>query len=108
MRPPSLIASIVLFTVFVGIPVRAQDPQKIVDQYTKAAGGSKATSKVRTLAIEGTFTTPDGKTGTYTLDTRLPNRYYSELIVADQNVIEAYNGKSAWHQAQSGEIATLL
>ena len=52
---------------------------------------------------------PDGKTGTYTLDTRLPNRYYSEIVLADQNVIEAYNGKSAWHQTQSGgQLGVLL
>jgi len=108
MRPHLVIAGISLAIALACLPARAQDPEKIVDQYIKAVGGSKAISKIRTLAIEGTFTTPDGKTGTYTLDTRIPNRYYSELVVADQNVIEAYNGKSAWHQTQSGEVATLL
>jgi len=108
MRPHLVIAGIGLAFAFSCVPARAQDPEKIVDQYIKVIGGSKAISKIRTLAVEGTFTTPDGKTGTYTLDTRIPNRYYSELIVADHTVIEAYNGKSAWHQTQSGEIATLL
>jgi hypothetical protein len=108
MRPHLVIAGFSLAFALTCLPAHAQDPEKIVDQYIKAVGGSKAVSKIRTLTIEGTFATPDGKTGTYTLDTRLPNRYYSELIVADQNVIEAYNGKSAWHQTQSGEIATLL
>jgi len=108
MRPHLVIAGISLAVALACLPARAQDPEKIVDQYIKAVGGSKAISKIRTLAIEGTFTTPDGKTGTYTLDTRIPNRYYSELVVADQNVVEAYNGKSAWHQTQSGEVATLL
>src|SRR5437762_8686224 len=108
MRLRPLIVSVVLSAAFVAIPARAQDPERIVDQYIKTACGSKAISKIRTLTVEGTFTMPDGKTGTYTLDTRLPNRYYSEIVLADQNVIEAYNGKSAWHQTQSGEIATLL
>jgi hypothetical protein len=85
-----------------------QDAQKIVDQYIKAEGGSKALSRVRTVTLEGTFTAPDGKTGTYTFDTRLPNRYYTELLVADRTVVEAYNGKSAWHQKQTGEIETLV
>jgi hypothetical protein len=102
MRTRTLIASVALSTTLVAIPARAQDPEKIVDQYIKAVGGSKAISKIRTLTVEGTFTTPDGQTGAYTLDTRLPNRYYSELVLADQNLIEAYNGKSAWHQTQSG------
>ena len=87
---------------------RGQEPAKIVDQYVKAAGGSRALSRIQTLSIQGTFTTDDGKTGTYTLDTKLPNRYYLELLVGEQNLIEAYNGKSAWHQDASGELGTLV
>jgi len=90
-------------------PARAQDAEKIIDQYIKAQGGSKLLSKVQTLTIEGTITNAtDGKSGTYTVDTKLPNRYYSELVVGDRNVIEAYNGKSAWHQTATGEITTLV
>jgi len=86
----------------------AQDPRKIVEQHVKAAGGGRALSKIQTLVIEGTFTTEDGKSGTYTLDTKLPNRYYLELLVGDQNLIEAYNGKSAWHRDAAGELGTLV
>ena len=85
-----------------------QEPAKIVEQYVKAAGGAHALSKIRTLSLEGTFTTDDGKSGTFTLDTKLPNRYYMELLVGDQNLIEAYNGKSAWHRDGSGELGTLV
>src|SRR6267378_4912766 len=87
---------------------QAQDAQKIVDQYIKAAGGSKALSQAKTITIEGTFHTADGKTGTYTLNTRLPNRFYSELVAGDINLIEAYNGKSAWHRTANGEFVTLV
>jgi hypothetical protein len=86
----------------------AQDAGKIVEQYLKAAGGSRALSKIQTVTLEGTFTSDDGKSGTYTLDTKLPNRYYSELLVGDKNLIEAYNGKSAWHQNAAGELGTLV
>ena len=103
-------------------PVRAQDANKIIDQYQKASGGSKALSKIITLTIEGTFTSPDGsKSGSYTFDIKSPNRYYSELNVesgvnvdAGQpklealHLIEAYNGKSAWHQDASGAVTSLL
>ena len=89
--------------------LRAQDPAKIADQYVKAAGGSRALSKIQTMTLEGSFTnTADGKSGSYTFDTKLPNRYYSELVLGDKNVIEAYNGKSAWHQTAAGELGTLL
>jgi hypothetical protein len=88
---------------------QGQDPGKIVDQYVKAAGGSKTLSRIQTLTLEGTFTNAaDGKKGTYTFDTKLPNRYYSELAAGDKNLIEAYNGKSAWHQSAAGEIGTLV
>ena len=89
-------------------PAFAQEPSKIVEQYVRAAGGSRALSKIRTLAIEGTFATEDGKSGTYTFDCKLPNRYYVELLVGEQNLIEAYNGKSAWHQDPGGELGTLV
>ena len=92
-----------------GIPVQAQDASKIVDQYIKATGGPKAISKIQTLDIEGRFTSSsNGKAGTFTFDTKLPNRYYSELVADDKSWIEAYNGKSAWRENDAGEIATFL
>jgi hypothetical protein len=88
---------------------QAQEPRKIADQYVKAAGGSKALAKIQTMTLEGSLTNvADGKSGTYTFDTKLPNRYYSELVLGDKNVIEAYNGKSAWRQTAAGELGTLL
>lgn len=109
MRKLPLTLSVAL--VFMGFccPSRAQDTGKIVGQYVKAAGGSKTLSRIQTLTMEGTFTNAsDGKPGTYTLSTKLPNRYYSELVVGDKNLIEAYNGKSAWRQNAAGEIGTLV
>src|SRR5467141_1193455 len=100
-----LIASVLTTEV---LPVHAQEAGKIVDQYVKAAGGGKALARIQTLTLEGTFTSDDGKMGTYTLDTKLPNRYYSELMAGEKNVIEAYNGKSAWHQNAAGELGTLV
>jgi len=89
-------------------PARAQDAGKIVEQYVKAEGGTRVLARIQTLTLEGTFTSDDGKMGTYTLDTKLPNRYYSELMVGEKNLIEAYNGKSAWHQNAAGELGTLV
>src|SRR6267143_1364316 len=104
---PFFTLTYLLCAVFAPVAV-CQEPGKIVDQYVKAAGGGKALSRIQTLTLEGTFTSDDGKSGTYTLDTKLPNRYYSELLVGEKNVIEAYNGKSAWHQSAAGELGTLV
>src|SRR5580765_3023167 len=109
MRRATYLLPLALSITFAPSNLRAQDPAKIADQYVKAAGGSKLLSKIQTMTLEGTFTnTDDGKSGTYTLDTKLPNRYYSELLVGDKNLIEAYNGKSAWHQNAAGELGTLV
>ncbi len=108
MRTRLFIVLIVLILTSGALPTHGQEPGKIVDQYLKAAGGGKALAKIQTLTLEGMFTSDDGKTGTYTLDTKLPNRYYSELLVGEKNLIEAYNGKSAWHQNTAGELGTLV
>jgi hypothetical protein len=108
MRIRPLAASALLLLTLLAVPSHAQDAAKIVDQYIKAEGGSKALSKMQTLTLEGTFSGADGKAGTYTFNTKLPNRYYSELVIGDRAVIEAYNGKSAWHRDTAGEIATLV
>jgi hypothetical protein len=97
-----------VLTFFTGIGT-AEDAAKIVEQYIKAAGGAQRISKIQTLEMEGTITrSANGKAGTFTFDTKLPNRYYSELVADDKSWIEAYNGKSAWHQDGAGEVATSL
>ncbi|MGB2642988.1 MAG: hypothetical protein WBG02_19775, partial [Candidatus Acidiferrum sp.] len=109
MRYRSRLAYLSLSFAFFPYAVRAQDPVKIANQYVKAAGGSKALSKIQTETLEGACTrVSDGKPCTFTLDTKLPNRFYSELVLDGKNQIEAYNGKSAWQQTTTGELSTLL
>jgi hypothetical protein len=103
-----LLAISILYCLEPPSPALCQEPAKIVDLYLKAAGGGKALAKIQTMTLEGTFAADDGKSGTYTLDTKLPNRYYSELLVGEKNVIEAYNGKSAWRQTAAGELGSLV
>src|SRR6266481_4078751 len=108
MHTRLFIAFIALLLTGGAYPARAQEAGRIVEQYVKAAGGGKALGRIQTFTLEGTFTSVDGKWGTYTLDTKLPNRYYSELLAGEKNLIEAYNGKSAWHRDAAGELATLV
>ncbi len=96
---------------------------KIISQYLKAAGGARALSRIQTLSLEGTAarsggasvdgkTAPAGQTdtasGTYTFDTKFPNRYYSELLIGGKRFIDAYNGKSAWHEEASDAPAAMV
>ncbi|HTZ32679.1 MAG TPA: hypothetical protein VMH31_09490 [Methylomirabilota bacterium] len=88
---------------------RAQDASKIIDQYVKAAGGSKVLSRIQTLTLDGTVQGEgDQQAGTYTFITKLPNRYYTEWRSGGKTLIEAYNGKSAWRESGAGDLATLL
>ena len=89
MHTRMLIRVVVLLLAGLGCPARAQDAGKIVEQYVKAAGGAKALSKIQTLTMEGIYTGDDGKAGTYTRSTKVLNRYYSELLAGDKNLIEA-------------------
>src|SRR5208337_4440149 len=88
---------------------QAQDAAKIIEQSVKAAGGAKNLAKVQTVLIDGSIQAAEDTTpGTYSFRVKLPNRYYTEVRNGGKTVIEAYNGKSAWHEAEAGQIATLL
>jgi len=98
----------------------AQQAAKIIAQYVKAAGGARTRARVQTLSIQGTATAGTNvpgtsasdsgnvNSGTYTLDTKLPNRYYSELVFSGKHLIEAYNGKSAWREDTEGKPVTMV
>src|SRR5437899_1479923 len=109
MRKLSLIALPLVFSTLFGAPVRADEAQKIIDQYLKAVGGSKAISHLQTLSIDGSVAViGDAPPGTYTLKAKRPNRFYTELRVGGDTLIESYNGKSAAHEAADAQIGTLL
>jgi len=87
----------------------AQSASKIIDQFVKAAGGGKALSRIQTLRLDGAIPAGDGaQPGTYSFVVKQPNRYCTEIRNAGKTTIEAYNGKSAWHESGSGELATFL
>jgi len=109
MRTPLVSRPLVLLFLCFAVSVQAQDATKILNQYVKASGGAHALAKIQTITLEGTVAAQNGgKPGAYTFAVKLPNRYYSELVVGDQTLIEAFNGKSAWHQNAGAEISTLV
>jgi hypothetical protein len=109
MRTRQITRPLLLLFLCFAVPLQAQDATKIVNQYVKASGGVHALAKIQTITLEGTVAAQNGgKPGAYTFDVKLPNRYYSELVIGDQTLIEAFNGKSAWHQNAGAEISTLV
>src|SRR5213079_1889736 len=105
MRHLLRFASIVFILGFARLAC-AQEPAKIVEQYVKAAGGGKALSKIQTLALEGIFTTDDEKSGTYTLNTKLPNRYYNSRLVnpKKEKIALAFVGHAQVHCKDALEV----
>ncbi|MGB7846595.1 MAG: hypothetical protein WBL63_13335 [Candidatus Acidiferrum sp.] len=109
MRRFHAILTLFAFALLSARCCHAQDASKLIDQYAKAAGGGKTLSRIQTLSVDGTIQVAGSEQpGTYTLRIKSPNRYYAEVRSQGRTLIEAYNGKSAWHQTESGEIATLL
>ena len=85
-----------------GRPCFAQSAQKIVDEYVHAEGGAKSLAKIQTASITGNLVDDStGQSGTYSLITKAPDNFYSEIIIEPYRLIEAYNGKSAWGQDTS-------
>jgi hypothetical protein len=108
-RQLSLFLPVALFVLCLAAPAHARDAAKVLNQYVKASGGARALLKIQTVTLGGTVAAQNGaKPGAYTFAVKLPNRYYSELVIGDQTLIEAFNGKSAWHQNAAGEISTLV
>jgi hypothetical protein len=89
--------------------INGKAPVNISD--VKVAGGGGAAAKA---AARGSGDGSSGSAGlgasaaTYTFETKLPNRYYSEMLAGDKGWIEAFNGKSAWRENARGEIGTLV
>jgi hypothetical protein len=94
---------------------REQTPQKIVAEYIRAEGGARAWTRIQSLTIEGSLRvassddssgqsdSPVGpSSGSYSLITKEPNKFYSEIVVEPRHIVAAYNGKSAWGQDGSG------
>jgi hypothetical protein len=102
--------SVLLASIFCIVPACcAQEASQIIDQYVKAAGGSKTLAKIQTYAVDGTIhDVQEENPGAYTFRVKQPNRFYTEFRDNGKTRIESYNGKSAWHESESGEIATLL
>jgi len=85
----------------------AQSAQKIVDEYVHAEGGAKALARIQTASITGSLTDDaTGQSGTYSLITKAPDKFYSEIIVEPRRMIEAYNGKSAWGQDTGADASS--
>jgi hypothetical protein len=83
-------------------------PQKIIDEYLQAQGGAKAVARIRTETIAGNLTEEStGKTGSWSLIARAPDRFYTEIIAGPDRTVEAYNGMSAWGQDSPEGARTL-
>jgi hypothetical protein len=109
MRKAAYLGMALMFAGLLALPLRSDEAQKILDQYWKAAGGSKTLARLQTLAIDGAIQSAGQEApGAYTFKIKRPNRLYTEWRANGKTLIESYNGKSAWHQDAGGGIGTLL
>jgi len=87
---------------------RSIPPDRIIGEYLRAIGGAKAVAQIQTETIAGSLTDQDtGKTGSYSLIAKAPNRFYSEIAIEPEREVQAYNGMSAWGQNAAEGARTL-
>ena len=83
-------------------------PEKIVAEYVNAMGGAKMLARIQTQSIAGNLSeTSTGRTGSYSLITKAPNRFYMEQLIEPDHEVTAYNGMSAWGQNPADGVRTL-
>jgi hypothetical protein len=99
---------LILLSIAIAIPCPAQTPQKIIDEYLRAEGGAKALARIQTASFAGSIRDEtSGENGTYSLITKSPNRFYSEITLEPQHFTQAHNGMSSWGQGSAGGPHTL-
>jgi hypothetical protein len=83
-------------------------PEKIVEQYVTAMGGARMLARIQAQSIAGNLTEiSTGRTGSYSLITKAPNRFYLEQLIEPDHEVTAYNGMSAWAQNPADGVRTL-
>jgi hypothetical protein len=88
-----------LLLAALGIGCYAQSPQKVIDEYLRAAGGAKALAQVQTETITANVADESsGQTGSFSLMSKAPDRFYTEIVIEPRREVRAYNGMSAWGQ----------
>src|SRR5262249_38487180 len=84
-------------------------PETIVADYLRAMGGAKLIAGIQTQNITGNLTeVSTGKSGSYSLIAKAPNRFYLENLIEPDREEAAYNGMCAWAQNPTEGLRTLL
>jgi hypothetical protein len=105
--------SLAILLLAVALPARlltetSPKPESIVADYLRAMGGSKRIAGIQTQNIIGNLTeVSTGKTGSYSLIVKAPNRFYQESVIEPDHDVTAYNGMSAWAQNSVEGLRTL-
>jgi hypothetical protein len=86
---------------------RAQSAEKIIERHVKAIGGEKAWKQIVTVQLIGTAKTPSGAEEPFLWQTKRPDRFYMEVQGAQGATIDAFNGRSAWHESPAEGLRTL-
>lgn len=101
----------ILFLVLVSmastISASSQSPSRVLKQAEKALGGAKAYTAVRSWQRKGTVSrVSDGATGTYIVQTSLPNQFHESYDLGGFESERGYNGRSGWVRDSRSGLST--
>lgn len=91
---------IVAIALFFSLTVTAlaQDVDKIIENHIKATGGREKIQAVKSLKVTGTMSLPAmGVEGEFTRRAKRPNLMRMDFAIQGQEMVQAYDGKTAWH-----------
>ncbi|HEY1306919.1 MAG TPA: hypothetical protein VGF24_25370 [Vicinamibacterales bacterium] len=93
--------------VYLAASAHAQSAEKIVDRYISAVGGKNALERITSATVTGTVTSADGRSGTFTRETKRPNRLRIRMTWGDGRWSAGFNGRSAWQDDQRDGLRTV-
>ena len=86
----------------------SQSPSKVLKAAEKAMGGQRSIRAVQSAQFTGTVkNVGDGSTGTFTMKTGRPNRYYIRYDLGGFEHEAGSNGRSAWARDSRDGLRTL-
>jgi len=101
-----LLASIVW--VSLAASASAQSADKIVERHINALGGQRALEQIVSSIVTGTVTRADGRSETFTQETKRPNRLRISAPSVTGRWSVGFNGQSVWQDDRRDGLRTLM
>ena len=95
-RLPVLTAALALLVGAAALPASAQTVEELVAKNLEARGGADEIRAVKSLRMSGSTQIGQDQTAQMTIEWERPNKVRTQTTVGGQDMIQAYDGETAW------------